>query len=107
MAPDTYDVIETVEERALLVGIKEGRASQSTTGWTLEDSLAELRRLATTAGVSVVGTVTQRLEHPNPRTFVGAGKAAEIYDLAIDRNVTVIILMMTLRRVSRQTWKTP
>lgn len=68
---------EQPKERAILVGVD--RPGQE---WTLESSLAELERLANTAGAEVVAQTTQRLDSPNPRTFVGSGKAEEIADLA-------------------------
>jgi GTP-binding protein HflX len=43
-----------------------------------ETELAELRELARTAGVSPVGEVVQRRVRPDPRTFVGKGKLAEL-----------------------------
>ncbi len=42
------------------------------------DSLAELARLADTAGVIVAGHVTQRRKHPTPQFLVGEGKLSEI-----------------------------
>lgn len=47
-------------------------------GWTVADSLEELAQLADTAGLRVVGTTHQKLEHPNPKTYVGSGKINEI-----------------------------
>ena len=44
----------------------------------LRESMAELERLANTAGAEVVHTMSQRLDAPNPRTFIGAGKAEEL-----------------------------
>ena len=55
-----------VPERAILVGVDLGRSE-----WLLEDSLAELGRLAQTDGAEVVGTLTQRLDAPVPKTFIG------------------------------------
>jgi GTP-binding protein HflX len=46
--------------------------------WNAESSLEELELLAQTAGARVVGHTTQRLEHPNPATYVGKGKVQEI-----------------------------
>ncbi len=51
-----------------------GRAS----GWSARDSLDELAQLAETAGAVVVGRVLQRRERPDPATFIGKGKLAEI-----------------------------
>lgn len=41
-------------------------------------SLDELGRLADTAGLEVVGSTSQRLDPPNPKTYVGSGKVQEI-----------------------------
>jgi GTP-binding protein HflX len=46
----------------------------------VEDSLVELARLADTAGLVVVGQVTQRMGQPNPATFIGAGKVQEVVE---------------------------
>jgi GTP-binding protein HflX len=40
--------------------------------------LAELTQLARTAGLVVVGQAMQRLDHPNPATFIGSGKVEEV-----------------------------
>ena len=87
MSRTTYEVVRDVEGRAVLVGIDRPRSD----GWTLEDDLAELTRLVDTAGATVVGTVTQRLERPNPRTFIGAGKAEEVHALATEERATTVI----------------
>ena len=63
-------------ERAITVGV-----DWPGNKWPLEPSLAELARLVDTAGAEVVASTTQRLEAPNPRTFVGSGKAEEIAEL--------------------------
>jgi GTP-binding protein HflX len=57
----------------------------------VEESMAELGRLTYTAGAEVVGAVTQRLESPNPRTFIGAGKAEEVARLAQDTSASHVI----------------
>lgn len=49
--------------------------------WSVEDSLNELGTLARTAGAQVVGTLTQRLPHPDIVTYVGKGRAQELCDL--------------------------
>ena len=43
-----------------------------------DDSLAELRRLADTAGVDVVGSITQRRDRPTPQYFIGKGKIEDV-----------------------------
>ena len=87
MSRDTYEIVSDAGERAVLVGIDRSRSD----GWTLEDDLAELGRLADTAGATVVGTITQRMDRPNPRTFIGAGKAEEVDSVAQAERATVII----------------
>jgi GTP-binding protein HflX len=47
----------------------------------VEDSLAELALLARTAGLEVVGQITQRLAAPNPATYIGKGKVEELAQL--------------------------
>lgn len=82
---DFHDVIqrgpktssEDTRERAVLVGVDRPGLK-----WPVESSLAELERLADTAGADTVAVTTQKLSSPNPRTFVGSGKAEEIAQLA-------------------------
>eukprot|EP00527_Entomoneis_sp_CCMP2396_P001636 CAMPEP_0198147416 /NCGR_PEP_ID=MMETSP1443-20131203/35527_1 /TAXON_ID=186043 /ORGANISM="Entomoneis sp., Strain CCMP2396" /LENGTH=649 /DNA_ID=CAMNT_0043811745 /DNA_START=22 /DNA_END=1968 /DNA_ORIENTATION=- len=45
--------------------------------FTLEESLTEMRELVKTAGMEIVGEVTQRLNEVNPKTYVGTGKVDE------------------------------
>lgn len=44
----------------------------------MESSLSELEQLAETAGLEVVGVVTQTLSSPNPSTFIRSGKVSEL-----------------------------
>jgi GTP-binding protein HflX len=46
--------------------------------WPVEESLTELAQLARTAGLTVVGQAVQRMERPNPATFIGPGKVEEV-----------------------------
>jgi GTP-binding protein HflX len=78
-------VTDTVEERAVLVGIDRGR------GWGTEESLAELTRLSETAGASVVATLTQKMGAPDSRTFIGKGKLEEVADTARELGATIIV----------------
>jgi GTP-binding protein HflX len=75
-------------ERAFLVGAEiRGQAELL----TLEDSLNELQLLASTAGLQVVGQATQRLDAPNPATFVGPGKVEEVKALVEETQAEVIL----------------
>lgn len=60
--------------------------------WKIDDSLGELERLAGTVDVVVVGTVTQKLPHPVPGTFVGSGKLKEIQHLREALHYDIIIV---------------
>jgi len=62
-------------ERALLAGLDLPGAP-----WDLATSLDELEALAESAGLTVVGRVTQRAESPHPRHYVGKGKLAELQE---------------------------
>ncbi len=60
--------------------------------WSATDSLEELASLAETVDVEVVGSVTQKLGHPHPGTFVGKGKLEEIKELRdeLDYNLVMV-----------------
>ena len=73
IAKETTHSTDVPQEKALLVGIE-----RKNTNWPLEESLAELERLVDTDGAQVVGRLSQRLETPNPRTFIGKGKVTEV-----------------------------
>jgi GTPase len=45
--------------------------------WSAEDSLNELEALASTAGAIAVGSMIQRLPHPDRLTYVGKGRAQD------------------------------
>ena len=69
---------EPTKERVLLVGVGGQKGDERADQYGMEASLAELAQLADTAGLEVVGTVTQRLRAPHPGTYVGKGKLAEL-----------------------------
>jgi len=50
--------------------------------FSLEESMKEMKELIKTAGMEVTGEITQRLNEPNPRTYVGTGKLLEAEELA-------------------------
>jgi GTP-binding protein HflX len=56
-----------------------------------DEHLEELARLTDTAGGTVVGSLQQRLEHPNPRFYIGAGKADELAELVKATEANLVI----------------
>ncbi len=77
-----------VEEKAFLVGV-EPKAHRSR--WSLESSLAELEQLAYTAGVEVLGRLTQRLDRPSSNYYLGSGKLKELASLRQTAGYNVVI----------------
>ena len=66
-------------ERTFLVGVELRDQEQLL---SIEDSLSELGMLASTAGLNVIGQTVQKLNVPNPKTFIGSGKVDEVKSLA-------------------------
>jgi GTP-binding protein HflX len=56
-----------------------------------DESLNELAELARTAGAEVVARFTQRLDHPNPATYIGSGKVQEIVEAIREHGANVVI----------------
>ena len=56
-----------------------------------EDSLDELRSLATSAGATIAGEFTQRKDRPDPATLIGKGKLEEIAGAAASVSADVIL----------------
>lgn len=75
-------------ERAFLVGAE---LFKENTLLPLEDSLAELALLADTSGLEVVGEMTQKLDRPHVKTYIGPGKVDELKMLVEETLSQVII----------------
>ncbi len=75
------------EEKAILVGL----ISKGQTEPQVQEYLDELAFLAETAGAIAVKRFTQKLPHPDSRTFIGKGKLEEIRKYAEGKNIRVII----------------
>ena len=81
-------VISTpVNEKAILVGL----ITPAQNELKANEYLAELAFLADTAGADTVRTFLQRLDYPNPRTFVGKGKLDEIKAYVVENDVSMVI----------------
>ncbi len=75
-------------ERAVLVGVE---LAGDPGLLSLHDSLEELELLTDTAGLVVVGLLTQRLARANPATLIGKGKLGELKMLALESSADVVI----------------
>jgi len=75
------------EEKAILVGL----INKGQTELQVQEYLDELAFLAETAGAIAVKRFTQKLPHPDSRTFIGKGKLEEIRKYAEGKNIRVVI----------------
>jgi len=73
-------------ERVVLVGVwTEGSAEMA------ENSLAELKALAETAGSEVLDAVIQRRDKPDPATYIGSGKVVELRQIVVATGADTVI----------------
>jgi GTP-binding protein HflX len=75
-------------ERAFMVG---ATFPEQENLLSLDDSLAELKLLATTDGLDIVGQATQQLNSPNPKTYLGSGKIEEIKSLLEELSADMVL----------------
>ncbi|GAA4897828.1 GTPase HflX [Streptomyces coeruleoprunus] len=73
-------------ERVVLVGVWTSGTVQDA-----ENSLAELAALAETAGALVLDGVIQRRDKPDPATYIGSGKAAELRDIVLETGADTVV----------------
>ena len=83
------DHTEDKIDRAVLVGLNAGCLSREENA--SEASMEELAALLETAGGVCVGTVLQNKDTPDPRTFIGEGKVAEVKGLVQGTGATMVI----------------
>jgi GTPase len=72
-------------ERAVLVSLGLGTPADP-------EDLEEFTQLALSAGALPVATVTARLARPNPRYFLGSGKAAELQRIAAESDAELVLI---------------
>lgn len=88
MAKKALEPTTPPRERAFLVGVEIYQQRQLL---TLADSLTELALLSDTAGLDVVGELTQKLSHPHVETYIGPGKVEELKALTDETLAQVIV----------------
>ncbi|HZD59871.1 MAG TPA: GTPase HflX [Anaerolineae bacterium] len=79
-------------ERAVVVGVQLGAEPD----WEAEQSLNELEQLTLTAGAEVVARISQRMDKPNVRTYIGPGKAEEVWQIARAQGADLVIFDVDL-----------
>jgi GTP-binding protein HflX len=74
-------------EKTVLVGVAGPRDLE----FNIKDNLDELQFLAETAGAETLKWFIQKMERPNPKTYIGSGKLEEIKDFINDNEVKLVI----------------
>ena len=74
-------------EKVVLVGVITREQNEEKS----EEYLDELEFLTYTAGGEVMERFTQKLEYPNPKTFIGSGKLEEVKNFISEENVDTVI----------------
>ena len=74
-------------EKAVLIGVINSTQNES----TVKDYLNELSFLTETAGGVVSKTFIQKVDSPNPKTFIGSGKILEIQSYCKKNNIGSVI----------------
>ena len=82
-----FVISKETTERAVLVGLITPQQGEA----RVQEYLDELAFLADTAGAHTIARFTQKLDYPNPRTFVGKGKLEEIKAYAEANDVGMVI----------------
>lgn len=78
---------KTIFEKTVIVGI----VTQSQSEDKLNEYLDELEFLTFTAGGEVVKRFSQKMDKPNPKTFLGTGKMDEIAYYVKDNSISTVI----------------
>ncbi|SFH73138.1 GTPase HflX [Pisciglobus halotolerans] len=74
------------KERVIIVGVQ--TTEKDATFWY---SLNEMEQLTETAKGEVVGTVTQKRDHPDARTYLGKGKLVELLHLVEETGADTVV----------------
>ena len=74
-------------ERSVLVGVVNNSQNEE----KLNEFLEELEFLSVTAGGKVIRKFKQKINTPNPKTFIGKGKIEEIQEYIKKYDVSIVI----------------
>ena len=76
-------------ERAVLVHLDLGATRD-------QDEINEFHDLAVSAGAEIVSFISGSRQHPDPKLFVGRGKAEEIMQIVAEESADLVIFDHTL-----------
>ena len=88
---------DITEPRALVIAVDTADPQRP-----IEPELVELEALAAASGAVIVDRVVQRRAAVDPATLVGSGKAAEIAELAQERQANMLLVLNDLRPRQRR-----
>ena len=74
-------------EKTVLVGIVNYKQDDTQS----KEYLDELTFLAFTAGGEVMKRFTQKIDLPNPKTFIGSGKLQEVFEYVADNDISTVV----------------
>ena len=85
----TAEGLQKPRDRAVIAGLSSPRLDAQDNAD--EETMSELEALVETAGGEVAASVLQNRASPEPRTFIGEGKVAEIKELVKNEEATMVI----------------
>jgi GTPase len=85
---------EQIPEKAILIGIHNSRPQKESISFWVE-----LEELAQTAGATVVGSIMQPRDNPDPALFLGSGKAEELARQVKELGADIVIAAQELSPV--------
>ncbi|MEM7261789.1 MAG: GTPase HflX, partial [Planctomycetota bacterium] len=98
MAKDSFDLrfqsetSETADRPPRAIALKVIQPDDPSLQFDEIEPFDEIESLAGTAGLEIVGMVSQRRSKPHPGTYAGKGKLEEVADLADQLDATVILI---------------
>ena len=82
---------QAARDHATSVAVSAATLKADSPDFSSEESLDELRTLATSAGAKIAGEFTQRKDRPDPATLIGKGKLEEIAGAAASVSADLIL----------------
>jgi GTPase len=91
MSTELADVTEVEYRQLLLERVVLVSVSTPNSGAAADNSIAELKALAETAGSQILEGLIQRRDRPDPATYIGRGKVAELRDVVVATGADTVI----------------